>query len=75
MDLYSRKILGYCASKDLKAFNTTIKAINKFKKSINKENTKGAIIYSDGGGQYYNDEFLKLTKKLHLRLEFSFFSF
>jgi len=66
MDLYSRKIVGYCASKDLRALNTTIKALNKLKKSVNKENIKDAIIHSDGGGQYYSDEFLKLTKKLNL---------
>lgn len=60
-DLYSRYIRGYCASKNLLTENTTIAALRMALKHtpIFKE----LILHSDGGGQYYSKEFLKITRK------------
>ena len=62
-DLYSRKVLGWSCSTTLRADQTTIPALRKafwIRKGID---LRGAIIHSDGGGQYYCKEFLSLTKK------------
>jgi transposase InsO family protein len=60
MDLYSRRIVGWNASKGLKTEQTTIPCMQ----SLLKHMAEGplAIFHSDGGGQYYCKEFLKLTK-------------
>ena len=60
MDLYSRRIVGWKASKSLRTEQTTIPCI----KSLLKHIAIGPlpIFHSDGGGQYYCKEFLKMTK-------------
>lgn len=64
MDLYSRKIKGYSASRTLRTVATTIPAMKMAMKYLRKGDKP--IIHSDGGGQYYSKEFLALTKgKLH----------
>jgi putative transposase len=62
-DSYSRKIIGHHVSKSLYTEQTTLPALETAIK--NRKNTKleGLIFHSDGGGQYYDKEFLKLTKK------------
>jgi len=60
MDLYSRKIIGYSASENLLTISTTIPAVKMAMRERN--NYKGVIFHSDGGGQYYCKEFLALTK-------------
>lgn len=58
-DVYSRKIKGYRASRSLKTTQTTIPALQQLLAGLSEE--PGAIFHSDGGGQYYCKEFLKLT--------------
>ena len=60
MDMYSRKIVGYSASTTLHVDVTTIPAI-KMALGRLKDGSK-PIIHSDGGGQYFAKEFLKLTR-------------
>jgi transposase InsO family protein len=64
MDLYNREIVGWSASDNLRTECTTIPALHKLFYQRGKSNIKGAIIHSDGGGQYYCKEFLEITKDL-----------
>ncbi len=61
MDLYSRKIKGYAASRTLRTVDTTIPALKSLLKVLPKGHK--AIFHSDGGGQYYSREFLAITKE------------
>ncbi len=64
MDLFSRKIIGYSASKSLRTEDTTIPALKMALRRLSKgDNESKPIIHSDGGGQYYSREFLQLTNK------------
>lgn len=62
MDLYSRKIVGHSCSRTLLTTHTTIVALRKALKNRKLNEIPGLIIHSDGGGQYYSNEFRKLTK-------------
>ncbi len=62
-DLFSRRILGHSASDNLFTENTTIPALKMAIKIRRGLNLKGLILHSDGGGQYYCKEFLKITKR------------
>jgi transposase InsO family protein len=64
MDLYNREIVGYSESDNLRTENTTMPALYRVIKERGKTNLKGAIMHSDGGGQYYCNEFKALTKEL-----------
>lgn len=61
MDLFSRRIIGYHASKSLRTVETTIPALKMAMVRINKETSTKPILHSDGGGQYYSKDFLALT--------------
>jgi hypothetical protein len=64
MDLYSRRIVGHTVSDNLMTVHTTLPAL-----MIALEERKpaaGLIFHSDGGGQYYCKEFLKVTKHHHI---------
>jgi len=63
MDLYSRKIKGYSASESLHTINTTIPALRMVLAATSEEQTKGTIIHSDGGGQYYCKEFREIIDR------------
>lgn len=63
MDAYSRYILGYTASKRLTTESTTLAALKQVIKARKNKIPPGVIFHSDGGGQYYDKEFLKLTRK------------
>lgn len=67
MDLFSRRILGYNASKNMFTESTTIPALKMVTKVRKDVDLSGLIFHSDGGGQYYCKEFLKLTKKLKFK--------
>lgn len=67
MDAYSRYILGYQVSDRLTTEATTLSALNQAIKVRNGILPKGIIFHSDGGGQYYDKEFLKLTSKYHFK--------
>lgn len=63
LDNYSRRILGYHASSRLSTEHTSLPAMKMAIKTRGKDLKKGIIIHSDGGGQYYDDNFLGLTQK------------
>lgn len=63
MDMYSRRIVGYSISKNLRTVYTTIPAIAKAMGTRKDVSLKGLIFHSDGGGQYFSNEFTKLTSK------------
>ncbi len=69
LDAFSRRIIGYSVSEDLKTESTTLMALNQAIRVRLKEGLKvfGTIFHSDGGGQYYDKEFLKLTKKYNFK--------
>jgi len=64
-DSYSRRILGYSVSKKLTTGQTTLPALKMAIRLRVKEELRitGVVFHSDGGGQYYAKEFLKLTRK------------
>jgi len=64
MDLYNREVVGYSESNNLRTESTTIPALHRLIKLRGKANLKGAIMHSDGGGQYYCNEFKALTKEM-----------
>ena len=66
MDLYNREVVGWSASDNLRTENTTLPALLRVINERGRANLKGAIIHSDGGGQYYCKEFKKLTKDLEM---------
>jgi transposase InsO family protein len=66
MDLFNREIVGFSVSRSLRTEDTTLPALLLVKKNRGKAALEGAIIHSDGGGQYYSNEFKKLTKKLKM---------
>ena len=61
MDLFSRKIIGYSASKNLRTIDTTLPALKMA--LLKRKELNGTIFHSDGGGQYYCKEFLAITRK------------
>jgi putative transposase len=66
MDLFSRKIIGFSASIDLRTINTTIPALKMAKRGLEQGKAPGCIFHSDGGGQFFQKEFLELTHKMKL---------
>ena len=64
MDLYNREIVGWSASDNMRTENTTLPALHRVITERGRANLKGAIFHSDGGGQYYCNEFKALTKDL-----------
>lgn len=59
MDQFSRSIVGYSASKSLHAESTTVLAINQAIQ--HRKPPHGIVLHSDGGGQYYCNEFKRIT--------------
>jgi putative transposase len=64
MDLYTREIVGWSVSDNLRTESTTLPALRRVITERGKANLTGAIMHSDGGGQYYCNEFKTLTKEL-----------
>ncbi|MDI7198438.1 DDE-type integrase/transposase/recombinase [Leptospira santarosai] len=63
IDIYARIIIGFTASKELCAEQTSIPAFKmaiRFRRFLNHKIT-GVIFHSDGGGQYHSKKFLELT--------------
>lgn len=67
MDLFNREIVGYSVSKSLRTEVTTLPALQMAIKNRGRSALEGAIIHSDGGGQYYSNEFKRLTKTLKMK--------
>jgi putative transposase len=63
LDSYSRRIVGYSVSRRLLTEHTTLPALKMALKTRKGQDIKGLIFHSDGGGQYYAQEFLKTTQK------------
>lgn len=65
IDAYSRKIIGHSTSKRLYTEHTTLPALKQAIKQREKMNLEvnGIIFHSDGGGQYYDKDFLAITQK------------
>ena len=59
---YYRRIIGYSASKTLSTENTTIPGLKMALTRIKGNEQVKHIIHSDGGGQYYSNAFLNLTR-------------
>jgi transposase InsO family protein len=66
MDLFNREIVGWSESDNLRTESTTLPALHRLIKERGRANLKGAIIHSDGGGQYYCKEFKSVTKELEM---------
>jgi len=68
IDNYSRRILGWNVSKRLTTESTTLPALKKAVNVRRKNLPKGIIFHSDGGGQYYDKNFVHYTQKtLHMK--------
>lgn len=63
MDCYSRRILGHEVSARLLTEHTSLPAMHKAIKNRKGQIPEGIIFHSDGGGQYYDKEFLELTSR------------
>lgn len=65
MDAFSRKIIGCKASKRLFTESSTLPALRMAinDRKITKESGKNLIFHSDGGGQYYDKEFIAALSK------------
>ncbi len=61
IDSFSRRIVGYNTSKRLFTEQTTLPSLKMAIKARKGDNLNGLIFHSDGGGQYYDNNFLKLT--------------
>lgn len=59
MDLFNREVVGFSVSKTLRTIDTTLPALEMVVNKRGGKHLKDAIFHSDGGGQYYADEFLK----------------
>lgn len=67
LDVYSRRILGWNVADRLTTEKTTLNALNKAIKTRGKDEFEGLIFHSDGGGQYYDKAFLRLTHTCRIR--------
>lgn len=67
MDLFNREVVGYSASDNLRTEDTTIPALYRLISERGRSNLKGAIFHSDGGGQYYSNDFKKITGELGMK--------
>jgi putative transposase len=61
MDCFSRRILGYAVSSRLTTEQTTLPALRQAVKARGGSIAPQLIFHSDGGGQYYDKEFLSYT--------------
>jgi len=65
-DAYSKMIVGYGISRTLHTASTTIPAL-QMALSKTQGDITGLILHSDGGGQYYSNDFLTLTRSRQMR--------
>ncbi len=67
LDCFSRRILGQSVSSRLFTEQTSLPALKMALKNKGVKIKEGIIFHSDGGGQYYDKEFLALTRKYKLK--------
>ena len=65
LDLYSRVIVGFSVSSNLLTSSTTVAALQMALKK--RPIQAGLVFHSDGGGQYYSKEWLKLTMEYKIK--------
>jgi transposase InsO family protein len=64
LDAYSRRIVGHKVSQRLFTEQTTLPALEMALNTRKNQLLGGLIFHSDGGGQFYDKAFLKLTKNV-----------
>ncbi len=67
LDCYSRRIIGHYTSERLTTEQTTLPALEMALKTRKGTIEPGIIFHSDGGGQYYDKNFLSLTSRYGIR--------
>lgn len=69
LDSFTRRIVGHYTSDRLTTEHTTLPALKMSIRIRSKQNQsiEGLIFHSDGGGQYYDKEFLILTSKFKIK--------
>lgn len=67
IDVYTRRILGHSVSQRLFTEGTTLAALKRAIKVRKGQELSGLIFHSDGGGQYYDIDFLKLTNEYGIK--------
>ena len=67
MDCYSRRIWGYAVSARLTTEQTTLPALRQAVKARDGSIPPQLIFHSDGGGQYYDKDFLSFTAVHNMR--------
>jgi putative transposase len=68
LDLYSRRCLGYALSENLATEQTTLVALKMALKTRGLQDFEHQLIFhSDGGGQYYDKDFLSLLEHYHIQ--------
>lgn len=67
LDCFSRRVLGYQVSARLTTEHTTLPALKAAIKTRKGMIPVQMIFHSDGGGQYYDKEFLKYTAAYQMR--------
>ena len=67
LDCYSKRILGHQVSSRLMTEQTSLPAMKKAISARGDNLPEGIIFHSDGGGQYYDQEFLRLTERYKFR--------
>jgi len=67
MDCFSRRILGYAVSSRLTIGQPTLPALRQAVKARGGTVPPQLIFHSDGGGQYYDQDFLSYTKHHQMR--------
>ena len=67
LDAFSRRILGHSTSDRLFTEATSIPSLKMSLKTRSHNIPEGLIMHTDGGGQYYASEFLKITSFYKIR--------
>lgn len=68
LDLYSRRCIGYSLARDRSTEQTTLPALKMALKARGRADYEQELMFhSDGGGQYYDQEFLDLLRSYHIR--------
>ena len=67
MDIFTRRILGHSISRSLRTEETTIPALRQALRLRKGMDLGSLIFHSDGGGQYYCKEFIKLLRSSGIR--------
>ena len=66
LEVYSRRIIGWRLSDSLRTEETTLPALRMALGLRRGKDLAGLVFHSDGGGQYYCKEFLKVIRKAGL---------